>query len=277
MAVSGHKVEAYEEQQQQWRDSMETAMRSKDGWLTVVGLAWLSEGENTVGSAEDASVKLPAGSAPEAVGILEFRNSKASFQVLTDERVTFNGKTTPPAKLRDDHAQNGPTVVKVRDVTFFVIRREAQYGVRIKDANSESLQNFTGRHWFPVNPDYRVQAKFTPHPENKLVSIENSLGKLATIRNPGIVDFELQGQHFTLEVFQEEPGKLWLIFRDGTSGITTYGASRYVKMPYKGGADLEIDFNQAYHPPCAFTHFATCPFAPQQNRLSIPITAGECL
>ncbi len=277
MAVGIHKIETYEVQQQQWRDSMEVAMRSKDGWLTVVGLAWLQEGQNTVGSADDAIVKLPTGSAPEVVGILELHNGKAYFKVLTDERVTFNGRTKSPAHLRDDHAKNGPTVVKVRDVIFFVIRRGTQYGIRIKDANSEALQNFTGRHWFPINPDYRMRAKFTPHAENKLMSIENSLGKLATMRNPGVVDFDLQGQHFTLEVFQEEPDQLWLIFRDATSGITTYAASRYLKIPYTGGADLEIDFNQAYHPPCAFTDFATCPFAPKQNRLPIPIEAGERL
>lgn len=277
MVVSVHEFEAYKEAQQQWRENMEVAMRSRDGWLTVVGLEWLKEGKNTIGSAEDADVKLPTGSAPGRVGILDFHNGKALFRVLTDERVRFNDSDKTPEYLQDDHAENGPTVVKVRDVSFFIIRRGTEYGVRIKDTNSPALLNFGGRHWFPVNVDYRVQGQFTPHAESKLMSIENSLGKLATMLNPGVVDFDLQGQHFTLEVFQEEPEKLWLIFRDATSGVSTYAASRYLKMPYAGRTDVVIDFNQAYHPPCAFTNFATCPFAPRQNRLTIPVEAGERL
>jgi len=277
MAAAIHEFADYAAQQQQWRDKMEASIRSKDGWLTVVGLEWLKEGENKVGSADDADIKLPAGSAPEMVGVLDFHDGKASFCVVTDERVTFNGEAQAPATLHDDHAQDGPTVIKVREVAFFIIQRDAQYGIRIKDANSPALKNFSGRHWFPVNADYRVKAQFTAHAENKRMPIENSMGALTTISNPGIIEFDLRGQHFALEAFQEAPGELWLIFRDETSGVTTYPATRYLKTPYDGGAEVMIDFNQAYHPPCAFTRFATCPFPPRQNRLPIAIEAGERL
>ena len=62
---------------------------------------------------------------------------------------------------------------------------------------------------------------------------------------------------------------------DRTSGKTTYGAGRFLDTgPVKEGKVL-LDFNQATSPPCAFTHFATCPLPPLQNHLDIAVEAGE--
>jgi uncharacterized protein (DUF1684 family) len=81
--------------------------------------------------------------------------------------------------------------------------------------------------------------------------------------------------------YQEEPGgELFFVIADRTSGKETYGAARffYAALP-KGGlaqpGKVELDFNKAYNPPCAFTPFATCPLAPPENRLDVAVTAGE--
>lgn len=277
MISSAKPIITYEEEQQQWRHKMEASLGSKDGWLTVVGLEWLKQGENIVGSGLNADVKLPPNSAPELVGMIDFDGQRTSFRALTEERITFNGESGIPASLQDDSTEDGPTLIQVRSVTFFMIHRGAQVGIRIKDTNSLALQNFTGRHWFPVNIDYQVLAKFTAHDKNKPMSIENSIGTLTTISNPGTVEFDLHGERCVLEAFQETPDQLWLMFRDSTSGDTTYPAARYLKVPFSGGAELTLDFNQAYHPPCAFTDFATCPFPPRQNWLPVAIQAGERL
>ena len=87
------------------------------------------------------------------------------------------------------------------------------------------------------------------------------------------------GEKLTLEPFvstADDP-EYFLIFRDLTSGDTTYGAGRflYADMPENG--KVVVDFNRAYNPPCAFTPYATCPLPPKQNRLPIRVEAGEKL
>ena len=72
-----------------------------------------------------------------------------------------------------------------------------------------------------------------------------------------------------------EEDHLWFVFRDQTSGKTTYAASRFLYVPMPKNGFVEIDFNKAENPPCVFTDYATCPLPPPQNRLELAVTAGE--
>jgi uncharacterized protein (DUF1684 family) len=79
-------------------------------------------------------------------------------------------------------------------------------------------------------------------------------------------------------------GGLFLPFRDATAGTETYGGGRYVLDTPKGAdlgetseGALVIDFNFAYHPSCAYSPVWTCPLAPPENRLDVPVRAGEVL
>jgi uncharacterized protein (DUF1684 family) len=96
--------------------------------------------------------------------------------------------------------------------------------------------------------------------------------------SPGVVEFELRGRKLAITPVFETPkqDELFYIFKDGTSGKTTYGAGRflYSALPGPDGTVI-LDFNRAYSPPCAFTDFATCPLPPAQNRLEPAIEAGE--
>ena len=85
------------------------------------------------------------------------------------------------------------------------------------------------------------------------------------------------GVEHRLDALYETPEKkdLWIIFRDRTSGVTTYPAGRYLHAPLPVGGNVDLDFNLAYNPPCAFTEFATCPIPPRQNWLKMAIEAGE--
>ncbi len=103
------------------------------------------------------------------------------------------------------------------------------------------------------------------------------LGQIAKMPVPGKVVFQRDGKTYELLPVLEDPEakELWFIFADKTSAKETYGGGRflYTDMPKDG--KVVIDFNKAYNPPCAFTPHATCPLAPQENRLAIPVTAGE--
>jgi uncharacterized protein (DUF1684 family) len=259
-----------------WQQTMDKNLRKEDGWLSLVGLDWLHEGVNTVGSASDNDIVLPA-SAPAKLGYIEFLREEAKLWIESDAEVFIDNEPVKSAVLRNDNNPNGPSLVKIGSISFSVIKRTNQYGIRVRDSENPAIASFTGRQWFPIDSAYKVAAIFVPHEKVRSLQVLNSVGMIAPMQNPGYLEFELHGESLTLEAFDAGETQWWLIFKDGTSGDSTYGAGRflYVQRPVDG--QVFIDFNRAYSPPCAFTHHATCPLAPKENILSIAIEAGEHL
>lgn len=266
----------YQQTIETWRADLERELRAEDGWLTVVGLFWLHKGLNTVGSAPGCDVVLP-GSLPPLIGVLDFDGVTAVLRVTSGDAALVDGVPATTAPLRDDHHDSGATMVTMGSVTFYIIKRGDQRAVRVKDASTPARYTFAGRAWFPVDERYRVRGTFHPHASARAIELETSAGTTTALSNPGIVEFELRGQPFRLEAFEADEGEVWLIFRDKTSGVSTYGAGRFLYANVSESGVVDLDFNKAYHPPCAFTHFATCPLPPRQNALPISIRAGEKL
>ncbi len=269
------QLETYEKDIEAWRKEREERLRREDGWLTLAGLYWLQEGENSIETDPASNIALPIGSARDSVGIIDFHDGKAVLRVTGNEPVLVDDAPTKTAVLRDDAAEAGPSLVKIGAITFFVIKRGDQYGVRVRDANSPERQSFTGRKWFDINVDYRLRAKFVPHDPVRNISVVNTVGLLTPMDNPGYVEFSLHGQELRLEAFSEDDGELWFIFKDATSGKSTYGAGRYLIARLADDDSVDLDFNKTYNPPCVFTKYATCPLPPKENVLPIAIEAGE--
>ena len=115
-----------------------------------------------------------------------------------------------------------------------------------------------------------------------MLDIPTVLGTTTHMSAPGAVEFSLDGQVVRLDPVLEDPKSkdLFFIMRDATSKTKTYGAGRflYTELPDHGvdqPGEVWLDFNKLVNPPCAFTAYATCPLPPPQNRLSVPIPAGE--
>ena len=68
---------------------------------------------------------------------------------------------------------------------------------------------------------------------------------------------------------------MFYISKDQTSPTDTYEAGRFRHTPLPAGGVVDLDFNRAYNPPCAFTSFATCPLPVKENQLGVRIPAGE--
>ena len=126
-----------------------------------------------------------------------------------------------------------------------------------------------------MDPKWRVQAKYIPFAKPRIKSFDSQTGDKQEMIIPGSLEFTRAGKTYRLSPILEEK-ELFLVFRDRTAGKTTYPAARflYASLPEKGGT-VELDFNKAYNPPCAFTPFATCPLPPPENRLDIAVEAGE--
>ena len=264
----------YETELRRWRQERDDDLTAEDGWLTVVGLDWLNEGENRLGSAPGSDVTLPD-SAPAQVGALTLADGVVTLQVATDAPVLVDGEAVRSATLHPDVADGGPTRVVIGAVNFFIIRRAGQFGVRVRDRANPARASFEGRNWYPPDAQYRVTGRFTPHEPARTVEIVTSTGLLTPLQNLGRVEFALHGQTWTLEAFEGGKNTLWFIFKDATSGQTTYGAGRFLYAPLADDGAVALDFNKAYHPPCAFSPYATCPLPPRENVLPVAIEAGE--
>jgi len=136
--------------------------------------------------------------------------------------------------------------------------------------------HFKGLEYFPLDQQWRFEARFEPYTSMKKIPIINILGMEDDMNSPGVVVFDVGGHEYRLDaVLEDGETDYFIMFGDPTNGKQTYGAGRfmYVKPPVNGVTVL--DFNKSYNPPCAFSHYATCPLPPPQNRLPIAVTAGE--
>jgi hypothetical protein len=253
---------------ERWRADHEAVLRAEDGWLTVVGLVWLKEGENRTGSGADADVRLPAG-APDRLGVFRLADGTVTFEPAPGAQVARNGRPGSAGVIRPDLDK-----VTAGSLTLLIIRRGDRLGVRIKDRESAARREFAGETWFPGHDVWRVNARFEPYDPPKLIPILNVLGQTESQPCPGALVFTVAGREFRLDPITQG-GQLFIIFKDLTSADSTYPAGRflYASMPRSG--QVVLDFNKAENPPCAFTAFATCPLPPKQNQLPIRIEAGE--
>jgi uncharacterized protein len=256
LAAAGALMAAADETAK-WRADYEASLKAPNGWLSVAGLFWLHAGDNIVGSDPQSDVVLPAG-APKRAGVMKLAGSK----------VTFEGR-----QLKSDAAGKSD-VVKIGELVMTIIERGDKIGVRLRDPNAETRRDFTGCKWFAADAAWRVRGKWVDYAKPKKIAITNILGMTDQEDSPGYAEFTLKGQSIRLEPVSEDGG-LFFIFKDATSGKTTYGAGRFLDTDLPKSGELELDFNKAYNPPCAFTAFATCPLPPKQNVLTAAIEAGE--
>ncbi len=272
LAACAFGDESYQASIEQWRQQREAKLKADDGWLTVAGLIWLKDGTNIAGSAESSEIVLPRG--PAKAGVFEFHDGKTTFRPAAGVDILVNGKAADSATELKSDTEGKPDQVTFDGLTMFVIHRGNRYAIRLKDTASKFRKEFTGLHWYPVDPSYRVIAKFVAYETPTLLSVPNILGETDQEPSPGYAVFTLHGKEFRLDPVVEGD-ELFFIFHDETSGKETYPPGRFLYSDLAKDGKVVLDFNKAYNPPCAFTPYATCPLPPKQNRLAVRIEAGE--
>jgi uncharacterized protein (DUF1684 family) len=277
LAPSAAGDEAYRAEVRKWRDGREARLKADGGWLTVVGLFWLEEGPSRFGTDPAGDIVLPDGSAPAKAGVFERKGDRVTVSLLPGASGRIAGKpVSAPTAMRAD-TSGSPDVLEMGALSLSVIERGDRYGIRLKDENAAARKSFTALDWFDVEEDYRVVARWVPHPTPKPLEVPNVLGQIEPMPSPGYAEFTLAGKVVRLDAVLESPDdrELFIIFRDQTSGKETYGAGRFLYADLPKDGKVVLDFNKAYNPPCAFTPYATCPLPPRQNRLPVRVEAGE--
>lgn len=276
VAATTDDTTAYRNEVQAWRSARLERLKAPYGWPSLVGLEWLKEGANTVGSAKDNAIVIAK--APAHLGTITLHGGKASIVLASGVDATIDGAKQTGADLLDD-GQPKPTMVGFGTVQFYYVIRGDKFGLRIKDSEAATRKQIitSGVENFDVDPSWRVEAKWEAYTPPHEVEGVNIIGQTEKYVMPGVATFTHDGKTYKVEPMIENPGdtELFLVFADRTSGKETYGAARflYADMPKDG--KVVLDFNKAYNPPCAFTPYATCPLPTPQNRLNVRVTAGE--
>jgi hypothetical protein len=267
---------SYQAETEAFRQERAINIGAETGWAALTDLVWLErQGRFSIGRDASNAIVLQAPSAPPHLGTLE----------VTDQAVALQMAATVPAELagrpvaQHTFAPNTSPAdsLKVGGMTLALIERGEKRGLRVWDRLSPTRQAFQGLRWYPIDPKWNVEARFVPHEPAPTMRIQNIVGQIVEIPNPGAAVFTVDGREYRLEALLEAPDvkMLFFMFRDATSGTTTYGAGRYLYAPLPADGRLGLDFNRAINPPCAFTNYATCPLPPASNRLSVAIEAGE--
>jgi len=259
-AVHDSATISYEDHIATWHKKRLESLQRPQGWLSLVALDWLHEGQNSV----------------ESMGTLTLTGNAVSFKVFPGVKAKVGGKDFVAGPLKVEGGEERPERVEVGSRTFVIIKRGDRFAVRMWDSNAETLKTFPGISLFPLSTRWRIEARWEPYATPKPIKVASVIpGYLEDYTVPGAAVFTINGKVLRLEPVGSATETLFFIFADETNGKETYGAGRFLYAdPPKDGV-VVLDFNKAINPPCAFTAYATCPLPPASNTLPIRIEAGE--
>jgi len=251
MTITGDTTSAtFEAAWNDWHAGRERYYGDPLGWVSIVGLYWLTEEFETVAD-------LPG-------------RWRADADTVYVEGIDGIGQLEP--------GEGAPGLyVEAGDRRIEVIRRTGSVALRVHDPKSPHLEQYDGIPAYGPDEQWRVDGTFTPFQHPKTVTTGAVVEGLEHHHQAiGVIDFELVGAAAQLIAFGRPDGSLHVLFTDATSGVTTYPGARSLSItaPHADGS-VTLDFNRASNLPCSFTDYATCPVAPNENRLAIAVEAGE--
>lgn len=265
-----------------WRQHRHDELASPDSWLGLAGLFWLEPGRNSVGSQVDSAVVLPEG--PAALGEIVDTDghlvwhSAGEHNVLVDGQKPENQSGIAERNMRvplQTDAGGTPTVLGLGALRFFVIAREGRLAVRVKNRHWAKVRPFAGVESFPFASSWIIDAAWQPLNSPRLIEVPSVTGELKAVEITHRAVFQHAGKSVELLPLSVDTSAVFFVFRDRTSGHSTYGGGRFLRTAPPVDGWLQLDFNRAFNPPCAFSPFATCPLPPPENWLGFAIAAGE--
>ena len=263
------------------RDSNDLAIREETiGPFTAIGQASLRDGQALRISLFSDTLLLGHPTADLGIANLEviWKKDDGIAYLRTPQGRTFTmGRQTigpiPLAYTPGDTVRAGHYLIQIY---------LSPNGARLMafDPMAPGRTEFKGLHWYNPDPGWRVTARVEPISDPDTVAMTTSLGLTKFyVQKARLYFTSPTGQEGALTLFGPAQGPQYgfLPFTDATTGVDTYGAGRYLDLepPEEGAETMEIDFNQAYNPYCAYTHFYNCPIPPAENQLEFEVKAGE--
>jgi uncharacterized protein (DUF1684 family) len=267
-------VSAHTEEVIEWRTERLQRLKAPQGFLNQIGLYWLKPGSYRFGAATTNDLVF-AGNAAAEIGVFTVTDNGVSMAVAEGVEVLSDGVPVKDIEIPAD-TTNEPIMVTHGSLAWTVVERVGRYAVRLRDFEHPFVEAFGPLPYFDIDPALRVSAKLKRYAEPRIANVGTVIEGLGYHpESPGLVEFELDDQVYTLEAYTSGE-QLFYVFGDQTNRDATYGAGRFLYSASPGDDGVTVlDFNKAYSPPCAFNDFSTCPVASPRNRLPVRIEAGE--
>jgi uncharacterized protein (DUF1684 family) len=263
----------YLKETEAWQQKRLEKLKDKDGWLSLAGLFWLEEGQNSFGSDSSNNIVFPE-KAPAFCGTLVLDGGIVKISVADGVEISRKNRPVTEMVLADDQTKN-TTYLEMGDLGWNVIKRGDKYGIRLRDYNHPRIGQLDHIPSYPIQPGYVVEATLEPFDAPVTMTLATPVeGFTEEYQCPGILKFRINGRELTLHPFTSGNG-YFLVIADETTGLDTYGAGRFMYAYTDFAGRIILDFNRAYNPPCAFSPYATCPMPPRENFLPVAIEAGE--
>ena len=260
-----------------WRQERLDRLVQPDGWPSLVALHWLEDEVETFGSSPEAELVLPGDDATIWGRFVVEEDAEGGRRVRAkaepDSGVTHAGEPVESLVLVAD-VEGEPTVLQRDAVQFYLIERAGELAIRAKDLAWLKQKGEPQIDSYPIDPGYRLEARFIPYDPPKMIPVVNILGQVEEVESPGAVEFELDGETYRLDGLRSADD-MFLIVGDETNAESTYGGGRYMYVSPAADGTVVVDFNKLYNPPCVFTEFSTCELPPRQNKLPIELPVGE--
>ena len=233
---------------QAWRDARERRLRDPRGWLAITAIHWLTTAPQRF---DDVPGEWSADERGATVSLAEGETLSAGDVLLTEGTHLLG-----PLDDLGLTVTFGAAVAQVAD-------RDGDIIMRPRHPDSPNLRAYRGTPCYPPDPGWVLPGRFEPYPAPDGEAV-------------GEVVFSYDGSEHRLVAWGEDDDSLWILFRDATSGVTTYPANRQLlAAPPSPDGTVRLDFNRAINMPCAYTDFATCPVPPAANTLPFAVEAGE--
>ncbi|GLZ77288.1 hypothetical protein Afil01_20950 [Actinorhabdospora filicis] len=240
-----------------WREGRDERFRRPDSALSLTSMSWLEEG--------------PA-SFDEVPGTWEVVPDGVTLTASAADGFTLAGEPVDGTVLIPLVDTSSGGSLKHGERVVEVIERGGDYAFRVRDPKSPALLAFTGVPAYAPSAEWVIEADFVRDEREVVIgSVIEGLNQDA--RAAGTASFTKDGVEYSLTVFSG--GGLYVLFRDGTSGVTTNASARWLDVEEVADGKVLLDFNRAGNLPCAFNEYSTCPVPPWENRLSLAIEAGE--
>lgn len=263
-SARAHADDGFAAEWRRWHEAHERDRAAPHGFLAVTDLQFVDEAPRRIDgipgewSLEDGRVVVELDPALDPVPVL-----------LDGAALTGRHVFAPIADRTGIELAWGERSIEVAS-------RGGRILLRPRDPEAPLRAGYPGTPAYAPDPRWRIRGRFRPFEAPRPVTVDAALSGLSHVLSaPGEVEFEVDGEPLRLTVFGAGRGLLAL-FRDATSGVTTYAATRslHIDAPTPDG-EVVLDFNRAVNLPCAYTDFATCPLPPRENRLPVAVEAGE--
>jgi uncharacterized protein len=256
-------MDDFAEEWEAWHRKTEAWRADRHGFLAITNLHWLSQTPERF---------------PDAPGLWSTGPEGVTVRLSEGEEIVVQGEPAHGVHSFGIIPERASTNAVWGDAVLEVAKRGGHDILRPRHPDNPLLLAYRGTAAFDPDPRWRVHGRFLPFDPPLPTTVEAAVDGLEHVYEAsGRIEFELDGQQLSLTVFPGyTPGMLFVLFTDGTSGITTYGPVRSlpIEAPESDGSVI-LDFNRAVNLPCAYTELATCPLPPVENRMTVAIEAGE--